>query len=63
MEELCIKNITNGFRKIRLNGNMTKVQLIETKQKIATALNRLKEINPYLYQDYLNDYKALLKNN
>jgi len=24
-------------------------------------LNRLKEINPYLYQDYLNDYKALLK--
>jgi len=24
-------------------------------------LNRLKEINPYLYQDYLNDYKTLLK--
>jgi len=61
MEELCIKNITNGFRKIRLNGNMTKTEMIETKQKIATALNRLKEINPYLYQDYLNDYKALLK--
>jgi len=61
MEELCIKNITNGFRKIRLNGNMAKAEMIETKQKIATALNRLKEINPYLYQDYLNDYKALLK--
>lgn len=61
MEELCIKNITNGFRKIRLNGNMAKAEMIEAKQKVATALNKLKEINPYLYQDYLNDYKALLK--
>jgi hypothetical protein len=40
---------------------MSQSELIETKQKIATSLNRLKEINPYLYQDYLNDYKALLK--
>ena len=40
---------------------MVNAEMIETKQKIATALNRLKEINPYLYQDYLNDYKALLK--
>jgi hypothetical protein len=61
MEELCIKNITNGFRKLRLNGNMANAEMIETKQRIATALNRLKEINQYLYQDYLNDYKALLK--
>lgn len=61
MEELCIKNITNGFRKMRLHSNMSHSELIETKQKIATSLNRLKEINPYLYQDYLNDYKALLK--
>jgi hypothetical protein len=61
MEELCIKNITNGFRKLRLNGNMANAEMIETKQRIAMALNRLKEINQYLYQDYLNDYKALLK--
>jgi hypothetical protein len=61
MEELCIKNITNGFRKLRLNGNMANAEMIETKQRIAMALNRLKEINQYLYQDYLNDYKTLLK--
>ena len=40
---------------------MANAEMIGTKQKIATALNRLKEINPYLYQDYLNNYKALLK--
>jgi len=43
---------------LRLNNN---IDLIKTKQTIATSLNRLKEINPYLYQDYLNDYKTLLK--
>jgi len=58
MEELYIKNITNGLRKLRLNDN---IDLIKTKQLIATSLNRLKEINPYLYQDYVNDYKTLLK--
>ena len=60
MEELYIKNITNGLRKLRLNDN---IDLIKTKQTIATSLNRLKEINPYLYQDYLNDYKNVIKGN
>ena len=33
----------------------------KTPQEVAPWLNRLKEINPLLFQDYINDYKAIIK--
>jgi hypothetical protein len=54
-EELCIKNIENGIRAIRLN-------LKHPRDTMAPyALNKLKAINIGLYYDYMEKYKRVMK--
>lgn len=54
MEELLIKKIEAGIRKIR-NGNALPAEI-----NLGVLFNKLKPINPYMYQDLLNNYKAVL---
>ena len=54
MEELLIKKIEAGIRKIK-NGNA-----LPNETNLGVLFNKLKPINPYMYQDLLNNYKAVL---
>ena len=54
MEDLLIKKIEAGIRAIR-RGTATP----ET-AKVGVFLNKLKSINPGMYQDLLNNYKAVI---
>jgi len=60
MEELYIKNIEAGMRKIRLNPKMDDAELLETKQKIARNLNLLMKLNVGMYEELFNKYKLLI---
>lgn len=54
-EELYIRNIENGIRAIRMG-------LKEPKDTLAPhSLNKLKQINVGLYEDYLEKYKNVIK--
>jgi hypothetical protein len=55
-EELYIKNIEQAFNDIK------KGFKLPNETNIGKSLNRLKEINIGLYEDYLSDYKKILKN-
>lgn len=54
VEELYIKNIENGIRAIRLGTKKPSETLAPV------SLNRLKQINVGLYEDYLAKYKRIL---
>lgn len=54
-EELYIKGIENGIRAIRLGTKKPN----ETKALI--CLNKLKEVNVGLYEDYLDKYNRVVK--
>ena len=53
-EELYIKNIENGIRAIRLGTKKPSETLAPV------SLNKLKQINIGLYEDYLAKYKRIL---
>jgi len=53
MEELVIKKVIGGLMGLK---NKTK----EPKE-VAMWLNKLKVINPGMYEDYFNKYKTLVK--
>ena len=55
MEELLIKKIEAGIRKIRF-GTTTPEEA-----KLGSLFNKLKPINPGMYEDLLNNYKSLLQ--
>lgn len=54
VEELYIKNIENGIRAIRLGTKKPSETLAPV------SLNRLKQINIGMYEDYLAKYKRIL---
>jgi len=53
MEEIIIKKIRGGLFGMR-NGT-------KEPQEVAVWLNKLKDINPHMYSDFFNDYKATLE--
>jgi len=53
-EEIHIDNINKGIKKI-MKGTITPKEA-----KLSTSFNRLKELNPSMYHDLMNDYKAAL---
>jgi len=54
LEDLCIKNIDNGLRAIRLG--------VAPKDTLAPhSLNALKKLNPGLHADYMKKYVAAVK--
>lgn len=55
-EELYIKHIENGIRSIK-NGSKT-IQ----EANVGLSLNKLKQVNEGLYEDYLKKYKEVLVN-
>ena len=55
-EELYIKHIENGIRSIE-NGTKTIKEA-----NVGMSLNKLKEVNIGLYEDYLKKYKKVLEN-
>ena len=55
-EELYIKHIENGIRSI-INGSKTVKDA-----NVGISLNKLKQVNEGLYQDYLKKYKEVLAN-
>ena len=54
-EEIYIRHIENGIRAIRMGTKEPKDTLA------AVSLNKLKQINLGLYEDYLDKYKKVLK--
>jgi len=55
IEELCIKNIEAGIRALRLR---TKTP---SETNVGANLNRLKEVNIGMYEEYLEKYKKALE--
>lgn len=55
MEEILIKKIENAIRAIKLRF------LTPKDSNIGVLLNKLKQINPYMYEDLLNKYKRVLE--
>ena len=55
MEELIIKKIESGIRGIRIGTKNP------NEADVGRFLNRLKEINDGLYDDYLDKYKRVMK--
>jgi len=55
MEDLLIKKIENAIRSIKLGA------LDPKDAKVGYFLNKLKPLNPYMYQDLLNNYKTITK--
>jgi len=55
-EELYIKHIENGIRSI-LNGSKSVKEA-----NVGISLNKLKQVNEGLYEDYLKKYKEVLAN-
>ena len=53
MEELILKKIKGGLLGMR-NGT-------KEPKEVAVWLNKLKTLNPHMYSDYFNDYKATLE--
>lgn len=54
MENDIIDNIDFYFRQIKKG-------VLPRDTKIGYCLNKLKDINPYLYEDKLKEYKNILK--
>jgi hypothetical protein len=54
-EELCVKNIEAGIRAIRLRTKSPK------EAGVGFSLNRLKDLNLGLYEDYLAKYKRVVE--
>ena len=54
-EELCVKNIEAGIRAIRLRTKSPK------EAGVGFSLNRLKDLNLGLYEDYLVKYKRVVE--
>lgn len=55
MEDLYIKNINNGIRAIRLGTKSPQ------EANIGSQLNKLKPLNEGMYDELMNNYKAVLK--
>lgn len=55
-EELYIKHIENGIRGIRM-GTKTPEDA-----RVGVYLNKLKPLNPFMYDDLLEKYSKCLKN-
>ena len=56
IEEDCIRHIENGLRSLRLRSKSP------PELKMGVYLNKLKELNIGLYEDYLEKYKKALEN-
>lgn len=54
-EELYVKNIEAGIRAIRLRTKSPK------EAGVGYSLNKLKEVNVGLYEDYLGKYKKVVE--
>jgi hypothetical protein len=54
-EELCVKTIEAGIRAIRLRTKSPK------EAGVGFSLNRLKDLNLGLYEDYLAKYKRVVE--
>jgi hypothetical protein len=55
VEELCIKNIEAGIRALRLRTKTPK------EANVGINLNKLKEVNIGMYEEYLAKYKVALE--
>lgn len=55
LEETYIKNIESGIRAIKFGTKSP------SEAKVGFNLNRLKEVNPGMYEDLMRDYKKAME--